>query len=550
MSVVADWTDRLKGAGTHQGRWALGLESMGFRIARELLPSITNTTIRARYYSFLCWAYWTFAEHMRSLGRADATYAEQRAWRMRLENAMRTATVLDPDYHHGLIGRNSAIPLRPGEPYPIGENIEISAWQPEYYKPSWLGFGFGQLRGDIVVVHPDRGVPLAKAVDERIRRDDADGSLYRALTSDDPAIPPQVIEALGDAFSLRALREDDGREQALLVDRLFNLTRRENPDPLTRVDWTRSISLTLLLDMVGAGNGEYTDANTAHYVFGTARFRSGDRYTPPPSLQETYAKWERYQEREQEKIAFYALWHETLMAIRSGRGAGLSGAAVVQWIVDRAAESEAVIQQLPDGALDRPVSESLAHLQESLDAGAADLLIQVLTDNILDFTRRNKAGGATVVLLLLAQKWAAMASDLPASVASVHTTAAASELPLPLVSREILGRSHHTLRQLLRHVTERWVLSQSLRVALEKWSSNQDRFFIARDAQGYRIVRGQNTGAYLTYDPPRIDSSLHILNDLRLVESEGQGLVLTSDGERIREEGIRFHGERLNQDTR
>lgn len=96
---------------------------------------------------------------------------------------------------------------------------------------------------------------------------------------------------------------------------------------------------------------------------------------------------------------------------------------------------------------------------------------------------------------------------------------------------------------------EQWVLAQSLRVALEKWASNEDRFFVARDAEGYRIVRPRDMRAYLTYDPPRIDSSLQILQDLGLISwdwDEG-GYFLTDMGAQLRDEGIAFHDERMNE---
>ncbi|HLB37177.1 MAG TPA: hypothetical protein VJL31_11450 [Gemmatimonadales bacterium] len=96
----------------------------------------------------------------------------------------------------------------------------------------------------------------------------------------------------------------------------------------------------------------------------------------------------------------------------------------------------------------------------------------------------------------------------------------------------------------VRHAVEQWVLAQSLRVALEKWAANQDRFFIARDADGYRIVRSQEP-RYLAYDPPRIDSCLQILADLRLVTRHGGGYMTTQTGETLRNDALNFHKDRL-----
>ncbi len=542
-----DWTERLHGAGNHEGRWALGLESMGFRISRELIPPLTNTTRRVRYYPFFCWIYWTFARHEQRKGRGETTLADQKAWRMRLENAFRTATARDPDYTHGLIGFNSRISLKDGEPYAVGTEVGITAWQAEYYKPSWLAFGFGHLKGDIVVVDPTRGVPLAQAFDNRIRSADPDGRHYRELVSDAAEIRSEVIVTLGRALALRRLDDDDERERILMVDRLFHLRPSSSPDTLTRNDWTRSLSLTLLLDLVASGEGSFVGANDAYRVFATGRYPDNRPYTPPSPLETTYAQWERYQERQQEKLALYAFWDEVILAIRDAGGGGLSGEEILHWVLRRARESEALRNWLGERPLNLSVEDCIERLESELGAGDAARLIQELTDYVIDGSRPNKAGAAVLILLLLAQKWEMVYSTLPAEAVRVHTSAAPRELPLHLLTRRILSHRSAPLGHLLRHVVEQWVLAQSLRVALEKWSHKQDRFFIARDHDGYRVVQPQDSKSYLSYDPPRIDSSLEILQDLRLVEREKEGFVLTSHGQELRREALAFHEERLRE---
>jgi hypothetical protein len=44
------------------------------------------------------------------------------------------------------------------------------------------------------------------------------------------------------------------------------------------------------------------------------------------------------------------------------------------------------------------------------------------------------------------------------------------------------------------------------------------RFFIIRDEEGYRLVKRQNPGSYLSYDSSRIGSAFELMADLKLIE--------------------------------
>ncbi len=68
-----------------------------------------------------------------------------------------------------------------------------------------------------------------------------------------------------------------------------------------------------------------------------------------------------------------------------------------------------------------------------------------------------------------------------------------------------------------RRILDELVLTRSLHVALDKWAAKHDRFFLARDENGYRIVRDQAPDAYLTDDRPRIAAAYSLMADLGLV---------------------------------
>ena len=106
-----DWTERVTDLSGHRGLWPLGLEPVGFSFARQLLPGLTNVTTDIRYYSFFCWAFWTFEKHLHAQGTTEFNPADQKRWLARLENLFRAATLYsDPDVL-GLAGVTSAVRL-------------------------------------------------------------------------------------------------------------------------------------------------------------------------------------------------------------------------------------------------------------------------------------------------------------------------------------------------------------------------------------------------------------------------------------------------------
>jgi hypothetical protein len=97
-----------------------------------------------------------------------------------------------------------------------------------------------------------------------------------------------------------------------------------------------------------------------------------------------------------------------------------------------------------------------------------------------------------------------------------------------------------SVAEFLAWCAEHLCITQSLRVALEKLP--QDRYFIARDEDGYRIVQPQKPSANLVFDPPRVASSLSLMTDLGLVRAE-ENYEITSAGEALLERALAFHEE-------
>jgi hypothetical protein len=548
--LLPDWTEKKPGVEVHGGRWPLGLESLGQRVvARHLLPGVTNGTWRVRYYAFFTWLFW--AEHRKLLAEGVGTVREsdQDHWRMRLENALRATTIM-ANQTAGLIGINNAIPVpenRRGR-FPLVERDVTTAWTPAAYQASVLALGGVAMENKIAVVRGHLAIELARAFDEGLRRASGRSGVLERLLSDEETISVADLERIQPALALRRLDGDDP-ERDILVEMLFRLDPDRDPTRglLLKGDWRRSRSLTLLLEAVRQGGAAFSSKKGApHHLFAYGALPDGRPFVVPPVLAETFSYWRRYQERQHEKIGIYAIWREVVGVIDAAERAGrpLPGEQVVAQVVRRASESGMLRDWLGEDALDLSVAAAtealLLRIEDAgLDPdGAAYGLASVLIDRgFVDY-----AGSGLILLLLQAANWRRAVPAVESGVARVHEQVSPGEITLGELTRTLERHRDRTLAEFLAWCTEHWALAQSLRVALEKWTRDDYRYFIARDEDGYRIVQPQEPKANLVFDPPRVESSLALLYDLGLLEgSDEGGYIITPAGLGVLEDALVFH---------
>lgn len=528
MSDYPGWTERGFGAEDHGGRWALGLEPMGFRMTRLLLPAITNATRRVRYFSFLAWVFWTFQEHLRRTGKSSTTATEQGLWRRRLENAWRAAS-LYRGAHDGLVGERSAARLPEGAAlFSLDQKDPANAWRADTYRSAWLGLNLGHIEDRVAVLHPYPGERLARAFDVTIRRTDAGRGLRERLLEGGDAVPADVVRALAPALSLSAVPEQSP-EHVPLIDTLFRLSDENEPAMVERRSAVRRRSLALLLDMLAQSEGSLAGESDIHRVLALASFPDGRPYAPAPALVEIFRAWRCYQLREQEKLALYGFWEEVLRAIRLSPNSRASSTQLISWVLDAVRISAVARHWLGNNALDLTVAEALDRVPR--DDAARERLAHEMSEKLLDLEDPDHPGAATVLLLAVCSRWRALSSSLPEGTRKLFD-GAETELPPPLLSAQLFARAGERLGSLVSWGLERWVLAQSLAIALQKWRRGEDRFFIARDQDGYQIVKDHPSSNYLVFDRPRIWSSLQLLRDLQLVRMEG-ALITTALGEDI-----------------
>lgn len=161
-----------------------------------------------------------------------------------------------------------------------------------------------------------------------------------------------------------------------------------------------------------------------------------------------------------------------------------------------------------------------------------------------DCTSPEMVGTAVVLLLLTCCYWQEMKTQLEA--ADLHREGGRERLSLDIIAHDADQMEAATLSDYVQWVTETYVLKQATRIAIDKLPDY--RFFILRDDDGYRLVKSQNPGSYLAYDPNRIQSAFELMADLELLNLTN-GYKLTATGRKELDKLRMHHRGRQNRTT-
>jgi hypothetical protein len=200
-----------------------------------------------RYYSFFCWVFWTFWQHKPN----KATLSQQRKWRIRLENVLRSATLYRDSQFAGLVGvtKTKRInDLAPSAEIAVAGGDAASAFVPAAYSASFRALGCG-LRDDEKGARLTKlGENLAEAFDLTLRSGPGARSALATVLSDTPQVKVGTIRVLADGIRLRPINLSEP-EHKLLKELL--LRSAAGPERLnSEFDQRRSLSFALLMEIV------------------------------------------------------------------------------------------------------------------------------------------------------------------------------------------------------------------------------------------------------------------------------------------------------------
>jgi hypothetical protein len=511
--------------------WPLGLEITGFNIADRLLPGINTTVVRPRYYAFFAWAFWTY-EHARS-----TTTLTQREWLDRLEMVVRLCTQTRAPGYVGLVGTRSIGPVfSPAETnISLVDREVVSAYSAAFYASSFaqLGCTTESTRAREVALSEAVGVPLADAFDRDVRLGASRADALAWVLSDTPSVPAWVIFSLQDSLALRDVAPQEA-VHPLLVDLFVRLRAPDDPGN-TSADDARTRSMVFLLDLLAQLPGGLENASVVHEVFATRTLPTGDRLRTDPVWDEAFRGWERYQERQFEKLALYGMWSVLVEVLQEGTSRPVE---IMKKLIDELGDSELLSTWVGEGALRRDVASARTEILEKAqlcprDAGGTMIdFVALIQDQSADLTLGDRAAAAVLLLLLAVSSWASYRETAEPWEIGLHRIGGPGRLALEPVREEVLRRGADPLEEFVRWMMGSAVIGQANRVALEKMVRGDANIFLLRDEQGYRARSGLTPWKYVYYDNPAVYNAYSLLAGLHLVDMS-DGFRLTDTGHSV-----------------
>ena len=525
------WSQQLPGIfGGHSGMWPLGLEPVGGFLVGTLMPGLNNTVKHIRYYGFYSWAHWEYEQWREGRGLPYRKSDQSRRLE-RLEAALRAASLhADPEMN-GVVGVSNylELPDDPDEPFALGESSAPTGFTPAQYSASWRNLQCGEIgRGGRVRLTDELGVPLARAFRSRLERKSRDD--LRRLLSDEPTVPAGVIHRLSEGLRLRTVPYDDD-EHGLLTEMLFRLEDRGSTDPWSGSHRSRRRSLGLILQLLRQGDG-FSTAGDLHHVWATGRHPGGQALPPGSAYTNQFLLWQRYQERQCQKVGFYGVLSVVTNHLRRNRGYA-STESILEDVHLLAKHSDTAKEWFGGSWLEEPLASIRESVRQRLEArGAdADLALPELWEEVRDPAREaERLGAALVLLMVTTATWERRRETLTERQARWHRDRDFSRIPLDFFCEELTRHDTMAAEHWIARFVERFILSQAVLVAIGKRDGDGNlRLFLAPDQDGFRIVK--EPGENLYFDPPRIRNALDLLEGLDYVRrTEDHGVQITELG--------------------
>lgn len=541
MAKVPSWTGVLRDDGRAVS--PLGLDVIGAAmVSRFQLPGITNGTIHARYFSFLAWVVDSFRDHGPSQLTGKAQTNAWRQWVLSMEQAWRLCSVHASPETTGIIGRETAdrtpLSARMTVPLPVEAPCSLEA---QYYGASFRALEFARPAVGGLLTLTSKGEEAYRAFDSSLRTgaSKAEKEALAALLRVPQQMKTSHLATLSGRFSVRALRASE--PEAVAITRvLTNVERTTFNDALpTLADHARALCLGLVLEIYGQADGSLEGPDAVLDVFAQRELPDGRAVKALPSgLAQSFASWECFMERQFQKTAIEAFWHELLMYLEGTRG--VSPRSAVERLTRLVGDSAELKSMLGARPLDKTVAD--------LEAAALELApkrraawarhLTDLSDRIVNRAEdqpiaTERLGAALRLLSLSAHGHRATWTGRSPLHQGMHSYRGAERLGLPWMAAELDRRREHTLRDFVGWLVEWCVVGQATRIAYEKLDQG-DRF-IVRLEEGMLCIAGPeaNFSGYFAKDPARLHGATGLLLSLGLLRNDG-GLIPTQAGNKLR----------------
>ena len=160
---------------------------------------------------------------------------------------------------------------------------------------------------------------------------------------------------------LRPIAPDEP-EHPELIELLFRTKRQSSNPEWRRLDASRSRSLALLLEFGRQGRGTIRDRFDIHRIFASGRLPDKRLFEVPAPYRDDFLIWQRYQERQYERIALYGFWVLVYEAIRAGRR---TPHGICRWVQEDLERSPVLSEWLGSDPLRLTVGEAEGAILET-----------------------------------------------------------------------------------------------------------------------------------------------------------------------------------------
>ncbi|KVL96550.1 hypothetical protein WT02_15945 [Burkholderia stagnalis] len=492
----------------------LGMQTTSVALYQELLPGISNVTLRMRYYGFYAWLAQSYAERIGEtsverwcicLRRAEALYALIAA----AANSERGVA--------GVIWASRELAQTASGDLVFHQNTDRGSY-PQYLKQKFGAFGaaYGSQLIEIGVLEyvDAHQVPVPTAdVGERLAK------LFHASVCDaaeifwhaahEGAVSRQALEKLATMLPSRI--EAGSEECRLYRDLLFAKLH-----PKWDAAVVRSQTLRLILRAAQANSSDI-DAAQVRWTLYAGRNADGGAFDEVPSTEdERRFAWSVYHANDLLHVAYEAILKfvlDVLALTPAGMPLEHLVARVVERLADALAHHEAGTWEV-----------LLTNIRLAADPWSdSDALSEYrLHNDVLGIGDSDETDGdaiaarAVLLLAVLHKRW----EDRLERVRLCCQVVTAGEFVQSIVTElsDLRAHAHLPLSELLTRLVQCRIVERHLWVAIQKFRGQGDYTFLLECDDG-RVRLRQGTGPVLTN--PRLSSAITFLRDLHLLDDAG-----------------------------
>lgn len=497
-----EWTETPE----KRGLDPLGLQVSGIALYQDLLPGISNVTLRIRYYGLYAWLTDTYA---RRSGSTDPI--EFRRWVRRTE-ALYALTASTAGGETGVAGvewatntiaglsDEATIDFRPGTET-TGSNLYLSNPLGVYggaYASQLVEMGFlaQHERFDFLAPTPDLGRPLAASFRDSLGAD-LEGLLIASV--EDGLVRHADLARLSSMLPSKIA--EGSREAEIYISALF--AQGEDPEPRAL---SRRRSLQLILAVAGRLKRLPRPDDVRWAMFNSPPGDFG------PELEPERLRWEAYQTHDLLQLAYAGFLRLAVERLRQ-EGAGLTFADLVD------GTAMALCATVP-GAGD------ISWGTYTAAADGADLMpLERLLSRLPAHSMPPEASQAALIMVAALQARVAARNDLAAEIEAQFPPVGPSTFARSIKSELafLSARLNAALHDLARDLLADRVLRRHSQVAMLKFARQRDYTFLFETTDARLRYRASYAPVLTT---PRLGPAITFLQDLGLLGPDG----LTTSG--------------------